>query len=79
MTRQELIDFIENRGYTKSKRSDKIWVKGKYRYVISKIHAKKEVAGERSDYGYLPWYRLRSAYLKNITINGHGKIEGMIY
>jgi hypothetical protein len=76
MTREDLISWATSKGWTldgfghlHKKRGDGELTH--YRIKLSKISARYEV---KSKFG---WVRMRSGYLKALSINNDGKIVGM--
>ena len=79
MTRQELIQWAKEKRWKESRRPSKKTylykqVDGReFRLVVSKISVRYETKGESSGY----WFRVRSGYLKNLSISDSGKLKGL--
>jgi len=73
LSRQDLIHWLESRGYRKNPRSNSSWQKTpKRRFKLNKLAVRYEVRCGDS------WVRIRSGYYKNLYINPeNGKLGGL--
>lgn len=78
MTNQELITWLESKGYTKDTYGhyQKTIIEQSYRFKLQDISVRKEVQLANSD-GSHRWIRLLSGYYKDLSINDKGQLSGM--
>ena len=75
MNKQQVVEFLESKGYTQNTRSVALYdhpTSDKSRFRFSRLVVRHEQRAANN-----VWYRMRSAYYKNISINSDtGKLTG---
>lgn len=82
MTKQELINWLESKGYHKDNYGhyQKTFEATKFRMKLQDISARYEKQITLTGYNGKPkheWIRIRSAYYKDLSINDKGQLSGM--
>lgn len=78
MTKQQFVSWAKARGWREDKwgHLQKIINNKQYRFKVSKTSIRYEVR-LRYEAGGSDWLRIRSGYLRNLSLDSEGKLKGL--